>query len=230
LHHALSSNLWQNLRRLTLGNHDELTLNWLCQIPLAKQLRSLTLPLDLSNITALRNFPLDDQLQEFILTRGNEYLQPIDFRVMMQELSTLPFRPTLKRLVLSNLNIGDAGLGAFARGEVWIRLRSLVLDRNIIGDSGWRDFVRGRRTPELQMLSATHNVIGNDGANRLGQSPLVETLEYLDLRHNRIGGSGAIALARQLAESKLKKLLLTGNPISPKDAAVVRSILGDRVD
>jgi uncharacterized protein (TIGR02996 family) len=222
-----SSPVWSNLKALELAPTSE-TLKEFCRLPIAKQLHRFRLPMAPELLRELRDFPVDDRLQDFALTSIEEDYN--DVQHPWSELSTISFRPTLKKLVLASLNMQDSGLATFARGEVWLRLRSLVLDNNNIGDRGWRDFVRGRRTPELRMLSAAHNVIGSDGATRLAQSPLVEKLEYIDLRHNRIGGKGALSLARALVESPLKKLLLTGNPINKIDAAMIRKILGSRVD
>jgi uncharacterized protein (TIGR02996 family) len=235
-----SQPLWENLQQIVFAEPTSMSLASLCptsmsiaslcKLPVAKQLRSLQIPLDSLHLHSLRQFPLDDRLEELVLRHSVTASTFTEFASITSSLNELPFRATLKRLDLYFLNMGDSGLAAFARGEVWVRLRSLVLDRNDITDLGWRDFVRGRRTPELRMLSAAHNRIANDGATRLAQSELGSKLEYLDLRHNRISGPGALALARSLAESPLKKLLLTGNPINKTDAATIRKLLGNRVD
>lgn len=225
-----NSTVWSGVRRLTLAVQP---LPALSRTSIAKQLTVLRLHHDRRIIEELAAFPLDDRIQEFAILPpfltslgGANSLAPFD----ISKLSTLPFRPTLKRLDLTGYRMGDAGLATFARGEVWIRLRSLALDRNRFGDPGWRDFVRGRRTPELRVLTASRNFITNEGAVRLADSPLVEKLEYVDLRGNRIEGKGAMALARHFADSPLKKLLLAGNPIRESDAAAVRKVLGERVD
>ena len=222
---------WKSLRFLSLAENRQGPASRLGRSPLAKQLRGLQLSFNSENMQALASFPLDDSLLELFLVplRNRERFQ-FERSDILTRLSALPFRPTLKKLGLAGCYLQDAGLAAFARGDVWIRLRSLALDRNRFGDPGWRDFARGRRTPELRVLTASRNFLTNDGAIRLGESALVETLEYVDLRGNRIEGKGAMALARHFADSPLKKLLLAGNPIREADARAVRKVLGNRVD
>ncbi len=226
-----NSSVWQSLKFLSIVDRSSDAIQVLCRSPLSKRLQSLRIELHPANMDALSRFPLDYSLRELsvfpsALQINNDWVAPDS----IAGLSTLPFRPTLKKLALSYCTIRDAGLAQLARGDVWIRLRSLSLDGNRFGDPGWRDFVRGRRTPELRMLTASRNFLTNDGAIRLGESSLVETLEYVDLRGNRIEGKGAMALARSFADSPLKKLLLAGNPIRESDAAAVRKVLGERVD
>ena len=222
---------WKSLRYLSLEDHRYCPVPELCRSPLAKQLQGLKLPIASEYLRALAAYPLDDSLKELHLSPAEIHEEFVRNRKrILTQLSALPFRPTLKKLGLAGCYLQDAGLAAFARGEVWIRLRALALDRNRFGDPGWRDFARGRRTPELRVLTASRNFLTNDGAVRLGESSLVETLEYVDLRGNRIEGKGAMALARHFADSPLKKLLLDGNPIREADAKAVRKVLGGRVD
>lgn len=220
---------WNALRRLALQMTGNEALAVICSAPLAKHLDALAVDWNASELAPLARYPLEEQLQEFHLIPSGGPATRDDTNRKLEWLNALPFRPTLKKLILAGCQLGDHGLATFARGEVWIRLKSLVLDRNRFGDPGWRDFVRGRRTPELKALSANRNFLTRDGAVRLAQSPLVETLELIDLRGNRIDGMGAIELVRRLVESPLKKLLLAGNPIGEREAATVRKILGERV-
>ncbi len=226
-----SSPAWQSLQYLSLGEPPWHAVTHLCRSPLAKRLRGLRMPMNAEYLRELAGYPLDDTLRELALypSLDRDQFQNQKPRILAF-VSTIPFRPTLKKLVLSRCMLQDAGLALFARGEVWIRLRALALDRNRFGDPGWRDFARGRRTPELRVLTASRNFLTNDGAIRLGESSLVETLEYIDLRGNRIEGKGAMALARSFADSPLKKLLLAGNPIREADANAMRKVLGGRVD
>lgn len=221
---------WSALRRLTMQLTGTEALAVLCSAPLAKRLDALAVDWNASELAPLARYPLDEQLREFQLIPSGGPATHDDTMKKLERLNALPFRPTLKNLILAGCTIGDRGLATFARGELWIRLKSLVLDRNRYGDPGWRDFVRGRRTPELKALSANRNFLTRDGAVRLAQSPLAETLEWIDLRGNRIDGMGAIELARRLVESPLKKLLLAGNPIGEREAETVRKLLGERVD
>ncbi len=221
---------WAALRRVAIASSNGELAESLAAAPVAKRVESLGVPWHEPNLAQLARFPLDDRLREFQLIPLGRPSSRDDVTKNFARLFALPFRPTLKRLDLAGCAIGDRGLGTFARGEVWIRLKSLVLDHNRFGDPGWRDFVRGRRTPELKALSANRNFLTRDGAVRLAQSPLVESLEHLDLRGNRIDGKGAIELARRLVESPLKKLLLAGNPIGEREAATLRKMLGERVD
>jgi uncharacterized protein (TIGR02996 family) len=219
---------WTNLRRLALPRPTIEGIDRFCRTPVARRLDGLKMELNAGPIAALARFPLDDRLRHFALL-PLEIVSSAATAKAVAALSTMAFRPTLKRLDLAGCRLGDAGLAALARGEIWIRLRTLALDRNRFGDPGWRDFVRGRRTPELRALAASRNFITNDGAARLGDSPLMATLEFLDLRSNRIEGRGAIALARRLVDGPLKKLLLSGNPIADRDRATIRNILWPRV-
>lgn len=225
------SKSWPFLKYLLLIGETPHAVPALGRSPVAKRLQGLSMPLKLENVIGMSGFPLDDSLHElrFLPNIWDRQFMNVRPRILTL-LSTLPFRPTLKKLGLAGCYLQDAGLAQFARGEVWIRLRALALDRNRFGDPGWRDFVRGRRTPELRVLTASRNFLTNDGAIRLGESTLVETLEYVDLRGNQIEGKGAIALARPFAVSPLKKLLLAGNPIREADAKAVRKVLGGRVD
>lgn len=219
---------WAALRRVSIESANGELAEALASAPVAKRIESLGLPWNESTLSQLARFPLDDRLHVFRLIPPGGHATRDDPSSKLARLFALPFRPTLKKLDLAGCLLGDRGLGAFARGEVWIRLKSLVLDRNRFGDPGWRDFVRGRRTPELKALCANRNFLTRDGAVRLAQSPLVETLEYLDFRGNRIDGKGAVELARRLVERPLKKLLLAGNPIGDREAATVRKLLGER--
>lgn len=227
----LADAAWAGVTRLRLLLIRTNVVQRLCASPMAKRLTGLAVPCLPSHFGELNHFPVDDRLQELALQRphGVEGWPPPQTLDGWDRLSTMTFRPTLKRLDLAACNLRDRGLATFARGDVWIRLRAMALDRNRFGDPGWRDFVRGRRTPELRTLTASRNFLTGDGAVRLGQSPLVETLEYIDLRGNRIDGKGAVALARYLRDGPLKKLLLAGNPLSAKDADAVRTLLGERV-
>ncbi len=214
---------WRNVKRLALFSVENEVIASICRQPLARQLTGLKLAGDSSAFAELTRFPLDDRMQELVVLRSGEALS-------IPHLCGVSFRPTLKTLVLSELRLGDNGMSALARGDVWLRLRTLVLDRNRFGDPGWSDWVRGRRTPELRALSAKQNYLTDRGAMRLAESPLSQTLEWIDLRGNRIGRKGALTLARALVEGPLKLLYLQGNPLTDSDTQAVRSILGDRVD
>lgn len=221
---------WPSLRRLTVGESASALVTYLTGSPAVKQLHGLRVAFTNSVLSDLACFPLDDAIRDLALYPGSSRPDREHLTRMIANLAAIAFRPTLKRLDLTGCTIGDRGLAALARAEVWVRLRALVLDRNRFGDPGWRDFVRSRRTPELTLLSASRNFVTGDGAARLAQSPLAATLQYVDLRGNRIDGKGAVALARGFGDGPLKKLLLAGNPIPPRDAETVRKILGERVE
>ena len=219
----------QAVSRISIGSVDHVRA--LVQSALARRLISLGVVSIAELITQLAEYPLDDRLQEFAV---HQYRRHPRMSATSPELwsavSRVSFRPTLKRLDLTRCGMTDDGLAAFARGEEWVRLQGLKLGGNLFGDRGWADFCRGWRTPELTYLDASRNRLTDSGAEMLGRSGMLKTLRVIDLRGNRIAGRGAVALARAVAEGKVNRLLLAGNPLHKRDAATVKGLLGERVD
>ncbi len=216
---------WEGLAHLSVGGGG---VGDLGKSPLAKRITSLRTTPSLDTFAALADFPLDDRLQELGLTAGTGVLQT--GARFWPPLSRVAFRPTLKRLDLTRCGMTDDGLAAFARGEEWVRLQGLKLGGNLFGDRGWADFCRGWRTPELTYLDASRNRLTDAGAEMLSRSGMLKTLRVIDLRGNRIAGRGAVALARAVAEGKVNRLLLAGNPLGKREAAMVKGLLGERSD
>jgi uncharacterized protein (TIGR02996 family) len=202
----------------------------LCRSPLARRLTCLRVRPTGHAITALAEFPLDDRLAELVLLMPESARAVEPGAAYWSSLSRVSFRPTLKRLDLTRCGMTDDGLAAFARGEEWVRLQGLKLGGNLFGDRGWADFCRGWRTPELTYLDASRNRLTDAGAEMLARSGMLKTLRVIDLRGNRIAGRGAVALARAVAEGKVQKLLLAGNPLGKRESANVKGLLGGRTD
>jgi uncharacterized protein (TIGR02996 family) len=206
----------------------------LVRSPMAKRILALDAPGERDVIEVLREFPLDDKLQQFTVLGGpaptNAKIKIGTMTHLGGYISRVAFRPTLKRLDLTRCGMTDDGLAAFARGEEWLRLQGLKLAGNLFGDRGWADFCRGWRTPELSYLDASRNRLTDAGAEMLSRSGMLKTLRVIDLRGNRIAGRGAVALARAVAEGKVNRLLLAGNPVGKREAATVKGLLGERVD
>jgi uncharacterized protein (TIGR02996 family) len=216
---ALSSPVWMRLTHVS--TYDPAMLGALATSPLARRLIALRVPLRNESLSALVEYPLDDRLQEFTLYRLPPHgEQPLE---EWSALSRISFRPTLKRLDLTRCGMTDDGLAAFARGEEWVRLQGLKLGGNLFGDRGWR-------TPELTYLDASRNSLTDAGAEMLARSGMLKTLRVIDLRGNRVAGRGAVALARAVAEGKLTKLLLDGNPLGKRETTTVKRLLGERSD
>jgi hypothetical protein len=201
---------------------------------MAKRILALDAPGERDVIEVLREFPLDDKLQQFTVLGGpaptNAKIKIGTMTYLGGYISRVSFRPTLKRLDLTRCEMTDDGLAAFARGEEWLRLQGLKLAGNLFGDRGWADFCRGWRTPELTYLDASRNRLTDAGAEMLSRSGMLKTLRVIDLRGNRIAGRGAVALARAVAEAKVNRLLLAGNPLGKREAATVKGLLGERTD
>lgn len=199
----------------------------LARSPMARRLTALRVPPDPDVLAALREYPLDDRMYEFVVAPMTWQPPTTEF---WSALSRVAFRPTLKRLDLTGCGMTDDGLAAFARGEEWVRLQGLKLGGNRFGDAGWADFCRGWRTPELTYLDVSRNRLADAAAVALARSGMVRTLRTIDLRGNKIGGRGAVALATAVRAGPLVRLLLAGNPLRPKDVAAVRKLLGERAD
>lgn len=229
---VFASHHLNNVAQLTLAAPS--VAERLVRSPMAKRLTELRVPGEWDIIEALREFPLDDKLQQFTVLGGpaptNDKIKLGTGTHLGGYISRASFRPTLKRLDLTHCGMTDDGLAAFARGEEWVRLQGLKLGGNLFGDTGWSDFCRGWRTPELTYLDAGRNRLTDAGAEMLARSGMLKTLRVIDLRGNRIAGRGVVALARAVAEGKLNKLLLAGNPVGKREAATVKGLLGERTD
>ena len=130
--------------------------------------------------------------------------------------------PRLKKLNLSDNNIGDAGVTALAsalgQGALPL-LSSLNLFCNQIGDSGLSNFVTAVGSnangtlPLLAELILAHNQIGDVGASTFANATdpkegegALPSLEKLYLHYNQIGDAGVTSLATAVANGALPAL------------------------
>ncbi|KAI9365955.1 hypothetical protein DFJ73DRAFT_152358 [Zopfochytrium polystomum] len=120
-------------------------------------------------------------------------------------------KSSLKRLVLSENHIGDAGAKEVARGlEIGSRLTSLDLSANWIGTVGAASIAKSlNENSRLQNLELGRNKLGDAGAKAFAESLVTnENLMSLDLSHNKIGDSGGKALAEMITRNNSLILLI----------------------
>ena len=174
------------------------------------------------------------KIESFTLENFNS-LSSIGVRTISKSLTRL------KRLSLSNNEIGDEGAGIIAEALQSSNLHYLVLKNNGIGDLGAQAISKALPGSKLEILDLKGNRIGNfgigaiakilkqaprlttlllegngicsSGANAIGEALAGSNLEILNLKANQIGSAGALAIAQGLLFSKLYELDLDSNEI-----------------
>ena len=96
--------------------------------------------------------------------------------------------------------IGDAGLTAIAQSPGLLRFREIVLRENSVGDAGAAALANSPNAANLAYLDFWRNTIGDPGAIALGESPYLNGVVDLSVKENRVGESGYLALQERFGE------------------------------
>ena len=155
--------------------------------------------------------------------------------------------PGLVRVNLNDNRLGDAGVVALARTEIFNkRLEGVDLAANGVGSAGVAALATAR--PELLselVLFANARIgdgiaalaeaqwslttlelrnigIGDAGAVALANGPLLATVVELNVEANRIDEAGSIALADSPRLAQLRRLVIRDNPLGVRGAAALR--------
>ena len=140
---------------------------------------------------------------------------------------------------LTTLDLGDNFVGldsvkALAASPHLGRLTSLRLDHNRVEPAAARVLAASPHLGRLTALHLDNNDLGDEGLRALLYSPHLTRLSELSVRFNNIGKAGADALAALLAGAprwaRLRKLDLTGNPLSGHEQRVLQERFGARVE
>ncbi len=155
--------------------------------------------------------------------------------------------PGLVRINLNDNRIGDAGVGALARSEIFNRrLEGVDLAANGVGPAGVAALATAR--PELltELVLFANGLIGDGiaalaeaawkltrlemrligigdaGAVALANGPLLASVVDLNVESNRIDELGAVALADSPRLAQLRRLVIRDNPLGVRGAAALR--------
>jgi hypothetical protein len=156
----------------------------------------------------------------------------------------------VRRLVLTDCKIGPRGVDSITGSGRIHHLQELNLARNPIGDEGALAIASSPYLPAVKALDLRRCDLGPEGLRSLAAASGLRSLERLDLAGNPIGDEGLRALLssptiwrvvrlglskcaigidgiRALAEAKnllwLRRLDLTGNPLSAKALGLLES-------
>jgi Ran GTPase-activating protein (RanGAP) involved in mRNA processing and transport len=128
--------------------------------------------------------------------------------------------PQLTKLELSDMAIGDEGLGVLVAAPTFAALEWLRLSDVAMGDEGARHLADGPWRESLRELFLSHATLGDDGARELARAPWAKELRRLSLASDDLGSAGVAALHRCAA---LKHLSLGGRQIGDEAAVAIAS-------
>ncbi len=130
--------------------------------------------------------------------------------------------PSLHQLRCLNLNdnsdFSARGIRCFTESKNWNHLERLDLSGNELTESAIHILLNKHSLPKLKNLLVHHGRIGDGGLHALVHSSrfLQAHLPFtdLDIRYNHIGPEGMRLLASSPLYPKLKRCLLSGNPVT----------------
>lgn len=127
----------------------------------------------------------------------------------------------LRKLDLSNNNIGVEVISAISLNLAWKSLEVVDLSHNLIGDEGAFAISQNSCWQKLKVLNLAANNIGDHGAASLGNNKVWIALEEFYLSQNNISHDGAIAMGKNRCWTNLKVLSLHSNKISDIETTVI---------
>jgi uncharacterized protein (TIGR02996 family) len=133
----------------------------------------------------------------------------------------------LECLRLDGNSLGATGVASVAKASLG-SLRRLNLSENQIGDSGAEALAHSPHLTDLLELELVGNQIGDAGAKALGEAPWTQ-LRRLNLRVNAIGDAGGRALLALSRLGGLRDLFLAENPLDRKVKAELRNTFSKQV-
>jgi uncharacterized protein (TIGR02996 family) len=139
-------------------------------------------------------------------------------------LARSPVLAKVRKLDLSNNDLGPPGAASLAVGLRLPNLGELALDFNRLGDEGIEALAASGHFPNLRRLDLAGNRIGPGGAERLARSRPLRGLTTLGLFNNSLGDAGAEALEDATFSASLRTLWVGANHLTAAGVArLVRS-------
>ena len=108
--------------------------------------------------------------------------------------------PGLKYIDLKGNHIGVDGARAIVQ-NLPAGFKDLILSQNNLGDAGVKALAERPFPINLEVLNLEDNRIGNAGVKSLAEQPFPISLEAIYLQDNNIGDAGIIALAQNLQQN-----------------------------
>jgi hypothetical protein len=124
---------------------------------------------------------------------------------LAEALTSSPLALRLSLLKLCGQALGLEGVTALARAPLR-RLRRLDLSENQLGDAGLQTLLAAPWATNLRHLRLSGNEIGSDGLRRLVMPEALPRLTELDLSRNPIDAEAAAVLAASPLLSRLRRL------------------------
>jgi Ran GTPase-activating protein (RanGAP) involved in mRNA processing and transport len=134
--------------------------------------------------------------------------------------------PSLRRLSMTNGQIGSTGVEALARAPLVRQLEFLSIGWNRVGHRG-AAALAAAEAPSLRELVLEHNSVGDRGAAALAAARWAPHVTRLGLAKAQLRDAGAAALCAGRLDA-LQELDLRDNALSDGARTVVRSRFGAR--
>jgi len=135
--------------------------------------------------------------------------------------------PSLERLEMTDMGIGDDGIGLLADAPTFAAVGYLRLSDIALGDEGARHLAAGPWSESLHELHLSHASIGDAGIQALARAPWAKGLRRLGLVLEDLGATGVAALNRC---TELVHLSLGGPLIDDGAAEAIASTKHPRLE
>jgi uncharacterized protein (TIGR02996 family) len=129
-------------------------------------------------------------------------------------LAEWPGLAKLSFLDLNGVGVTSQGVAVLAASQYAGGLRRLLLANNTIGDAGAEAIALSKTLTALTELSLFHCGVGDRGVSALAESANVVNVEHLDLHSNKLTDEAVRKLAGAARLARLRSLNLQGNAIT----------------
>ena len=119
--------------------------------------------------------------------------------------------PKLRRLVLSNNALREAGAGALASSKAFANVASLELNGCSLKDEGFAALAKAKHLGALRQLDLAGNSATHVGIKAFVKAPFLKSLQSLNLSHNKFQTEGGKALVTAKTLTSLRVLKLGHN-------------------
>jgi uncharacterized protein (TIGR02996 family) len=139
----------------------------------------------------------------------------------LEELTSSPHLPRLRRLDLTRNVLRSDGLNRLASVSTPCQLTELILDENYVTGNEVRALLQSENLARLERLSLRRSLIWDAGMRTLADTPGLARLRSLNLSDNRLTDTGLAALATSPHLANLTELDLGYTQISTAGLAAL---------